>query len=45
MAASVRLAWPHLPGNPPDYVTRMESAIHTFLAFINRHVGPILPDP
>jgi hypothetical protein len=33
---SVRMAWPHLPKNPPDYDKRMEAVLSSFLT----HVGP-----
>ena len=33
---SVRLAWPHLPKNPPDYDKQMEAVLSSFLT----NVGP-----
>ena len=33
---SVRIAWPHLPKNPPDYDKQMEAVLSTFLT----NVGP-----
>ena len=33
---AVRIAWPHLPKNPPDYDTQMETVLSSFLT----HVGP-----
>ena len=40
---SVRIAWPHLPKNPPDYDKQMETVLSDFLA----SVGPSkrLPKP
>jgi hypothetical protein len=34
---SVRIAWPHLPKNPPDYDKQMEAVLSSFLT----SVGPI----
>jgi hypothetical protein len=39
VAASVRLAWPHLPGNPQDYDARMESTFRAFLESVEGHLG------
>jgi hypothetical protein len=41
VAASVRLAWPHLTGNPPDYDKQMESIFRAFLDSINGRIGPM----
>ncbi len=38
---SVRIAWPHLPKNPPDYDKQMETVLSNFLA----SVGPSKPLP
>jgi len=36
---SVRLAWPHLPKNPPDYDTQMEIVLSNFLTSIGPFKG------
>jgi len=43
VAASVRLAWPHLPNNPQDYDARMESTFRAFLDSIEGHLGDFKP--
>lgn len=39
VAASVRVAWPHLPGNAKGYDERMEKTFRSFLASITGHIG------
>jgi hypothetical protein len=36
---SVRLAWPHLPKNPPDYDKRMEMVLSNFLTSVGPFKG------
>ena len=36
---SVRLAWPHLPKNPPDYDHQMESVLMNFLSSVGPFKG------
>lgn len=43
MAASVRVAWPHLPGNARGYDEKMENTFRSFLASVQGHVGPWTP--
>jgi hypothetical protein len=43
VAASVRLAWPRLPGNDAKYDEQMEHTLRSFLASVQGHVGPWTP--
>jgi hypothetical protein len=36
---SVRIAWPHLPKNPPDYDKRMEAKFSSFLTSVGPFKG------
>jgi hypothetical protein len=36
---SVRIAWPHLPKNPPDYDNQMETALSNFLTSVGPFKG------
>jgi hypothetical protein len=42
-AVAVRIAWPHLPGNPADYDHQMEALLRRVLASSYEHVGPYQP--
>jgi hypothetical protein len=44
LAASVRLAWPHMPGNAKDYDQRMEQTFREFLAGVRGEITPRTPD-
>ena len=43
VAAGVRLAWPHLPRNPPDFDKTMGKTFQSFLESISGHLGPYKP--
>lgn len=43
VAASVRLAWPHLPANTKRYDADMEARFRAFLRSIDGQVGPHTP--
>lgn len=43
--ATVRLAWPHLSANVPDYASRMSKTFDDFLISVRGHVGPYTPLP
>jgi hypothetical protein len=43
VAASVRVAWPHLANNAVGYDERMEQAFRSFLAGVQGHEGPWTP--
>lgn len=43
MAATVRVAWPHLPSNAKDYDEKMEKTFRSFLAGVQGHEGPWTP--
>ena len=43
LSASVRLAWPHLATNPPDYAAQMDWLFAAMLRSIHQHVGPYEP--
>lgn len=40
---AVRVAWPHLSRNPPDYDARMEATLRALLRSVREHVGPWQP--
>ncbi len=44
LAATVRLAWPHLPGNSRDYDQDMEEIFRGFLAGVRGEIMPRTPD-
>ncbi len=41
VVAAVRIAWPKLAGNPPDYDVRMRSAFDTLLRSVSGGLGPL----
>jgi hypothetical protein len=43
VAATVRVAWPHLPGNANGYDEKMEKTFRAFLASIQGHEGTWTP--
>ena len=43
MAATVRVAWPHLPDNSKGYDEQMEETFRSFLASVQGHQGPWTP--
>jgi len=40
---AVRLAWPHLDGNPADYDEQMNRIFRSFLHSVRQHIGPYEP--
>ncbi|MBT9096427.1 hypothetical protein KFZ76_01720 [Methylovulum psychrotolerans] len=44
VAASVRLAWPHLKNNPAAYDAQMVEALHKVLLSVQERVGPWRPE-
>ena len=44
MAATVRVAWPHLPDHAKGYDEKMEKTFRSFLASVQGHQGPWTPD-
>lgn len=43
VSVSVRLAWPHLPNNPPGYNDEMEKTFRTFLDYVSGGFGKHTP--
>ncbi len=43
VGATVRVAWPHLPGNAKGYDVTMEKTFRSFLASVQGHEGPWTP--
>jgi len=44
VAASIRLAWPHLPGNTASHDADMEARFREFLRSVQGEIGPYAPE-